>query len=64
LIDRTVLIDRPGFIDRPAFMDRPVFIQLLWSGLDLDYLGLDLDSAFDRGAIARTGPVRDSYADE
>jgi hypothetical protein len=22
---------------------------LLWSGLDLDYLGLDLDSAFDRG---------------
>jgi hypothetical protein len=32
--------------------------QLLWSGLDLDYLGLDLDSAFDRGAIARTGPTR------
>ena len=52
-----VLIDRTVLIDRPAFIDRPVFIQLLWSGLDLDYLGLDLDSAFDRGAIARTGPT-------
>jgi hypothetical protein len=43
--------------DRPVFIDRPGFIQVLWSRLDLDYRGLDLDSAFDRGAIARIGPT-------
>ena len=53
----SVFINRPAFIDRLAFIDRPDFIQVLWSGLELDYRGLDLDSAFDRGAIGRTGSI-------
>ena len=59
LIDQSVFIDPPVFINRSVFidLDRPGFIQVLWSRLDLDYRGLDLDSAFDRGAIARTGPT-------
>ena len=57
LIDQSVLIDPPVFINRSVFIDRPGFIQVLWSRLDLDYRGLDLDSAFDRGAIARIGPT-------
>jgi hypothetical protein len=52
-----VLIDRPVLIDQSVFIDPPVFIQVLGSRLDLDYRGLDLDSAFDRGAIARIGPT-------
>ena len=56
LIERPVFINRSFLIDRSVFIDRPAFIQVLWSGLDLDYRGLDLESAFDRGAIARTGP--------
>jgi hypothetical protein len=54
-IDRPVSIDQSVFIDQPAFIDRPAFIRVLWSGLDLNYLGLELDSASDRLAIERTG---------
>ena len=46
-IDPPVFIDLPVFINRSVFIDRPGFIQVLWSRLDLDYRGLDLDSAFD-----------------
>jgi hypothetical protein len=50
LFDQSVFIDPPGFINRSVFIDRPGFIQVLWSRLDLD-------SAFDRRAIARIGPT-------